>query len=274
MRFGTELMRQADVLALFSEDAPQITRTYLSEQHKQAGEYLMPIAQPGVTLEGLDILAPGAMAVTGATNNGGGKIRISVAATSALAGRTYISIQGVVGTTEANGNWWFNVIDATHIDLATNPGLSAGPTFTNAYVSGGTIGGSLDVMTQSLDNFAVSTPVELAAFDTGHLLNFFRGLPLQATLVSPEQGTDGKRIKERSFRPITDATVLYGSVSFRDNAQATPQFTGESLINSRTGKVNVLKSTRYSRMKCRIPAATPWTYIAGVEPDVSTEGVQ
>ena len=40
MRFGIELMRQADVLALFSEDAPQITRTYLSEQHKQAGEYL------------------------------------------------------------------------------------------------------------------------------------------------------------------------------------------------------------------------------------------
>jgi hydantoinase/carbamoylase family amidase len=41
MRFGTELMRQADVLGLFSEDTPQITRTYLSEQHKQAGEYLI-----------------------------------------------------------------------------------------------------------------------------------------------------------------------------------------------------------------------------------------
>jgi hydantoinase/carbamoylase family amidase len=41
MRFGTELMRQADVLGLFSEDAPQITRTYLSDQHKQAGEYLI-----------------------------------------------------------------------------------------------------------------------------------------------------------------------------------------------------------------------------------------
>ena len=41
MRYGTDLMRQADVLALFSEDAPQITRTYLSEQHKQAGEYLI-----------------------------------------------------------------------------------------------------------------------------------------------------------------------------------------------------------------------------------------
>jgi allantoate deiminase len=41
MRFGTELMRQAEVLASFSEDAPRVTRTYLSEQHKQAGEYLI-----------------------------------------------------------------------------------------------------------------------------------------------------------------------------------------------------------------------------------------
>ena len=41
MRYGTELMRQADVLGLFSEDAPLVTRTYLSEQHKQAGEYLI-----------------------------------------------------------------------------------------------------------------------------------------------------------------------------------------------------------------------------------------
>ena len=41
MKFGTEILRQADVLATFTEDAPQITRTYLSKEHKQAGEYLM-----------------------------------------------------------------------------------------------------------------------------------------------------------------------------------------------------------------------------------------
>jgi allantoate deiminase len=41
MRFGEDLMRQADVLGLFTEDAPRVTRTYLSEQHKQAGEYLI-----------------------------------------------------------------------------------------------------------------------------------------------------------------------------------------------------------------------------------------
>ncbi len=41
MKFGTEILKQADVLATFTEDAPSITRTYLSREHKLAGEYLI-----------------------------------------------------------------------------------------------------------------------------------------------------------------------------------------------------------------------------------------
>ena len=41
MKFGTEILSQADVLATFTEDAPRLTRTYLSRQHKAAGEYLI-----------------------------------------------------------------------------------------------------------------------------------------------------------------------------------------------------------------------------------------
>ena len=37
MKFGPDILKQADVLATFSEDAPQVTRTYLSKEHKQAG---------------------------------------------------------------------------------------------------------------------------------------------------------------------------------------------------------------------------------------------
>jgi allantoate deiminase len=40
-RFGTELLHQSDVLASFTEDAPRVTRTYLSDEHKRAGEYLI-----------------------------------------------------------------------------------------------------------------------------------------------------------------------------------------------------------------------------------------
>lgn len=56
MRFGTELMRQADVLGLFSEDTPRITRTYLSEQHKQAGEYLIGLMRRAGMTAGFDAL--------------------------------------------------------------------------------------------------------------------------------------------------------------------------------------------------------------------------
>ncbi len=56
MRFGTELMRQADVLGLFSEDAPHLTRTYLSEQHKQAGEYLIGLMRRAGMEAGFDAL--------------------------------------------------------------------------------------------------------------------------------------------------------------------------------------------------------------------------
>src|SRR5204863_10124272 len=51
-----ELMRQADVLGLFSEDAPHLTRTYLSEQHKQAGEYLIGLMRRAGMEAGFDAL--------------------------------------------------------------------------------------------------------------------------------------------------------------------------------------------------------------------------
>src|SRR5437660_2703118 len=41
MRFGLDLMRQADALGRFTADAPRITRTYLSPEHRRAGEYLI-----------------------------------------------------------------------------------------------------------------------------------------------------------------------------------------------------------------------------------------
>jgi hydantoinase/carbamoylase family amidase len=56
MRYGTELMRQADVLALFTEDAPRVTRTYLSEQHKQAGEFLIGLMRCAGMEAGFDAL--------------------------------------------------------------------------------------------------------------------------------------------------------------------------------------------------------------------------
>lgn len=232
-----------------------------------AGECLFQMSQPGITLEGLDALAPGAMSVLGAANNGAGLVRIQVASTGApLFQGQYVSIQSVVGTTEANGNFFINIIDATHFDLL-------GSAFVHAYVSGGVVGGQMDLMVQSLDSFVGAVVPELAAFDGGHLLNFFRGPALEATLETAEQGTDGRRIKIRNgFRPITDAVSVYGSCSRRESLQAATVAGAESLINPVTGICNLLMDTRYSRFKVRIPAGQVWTFVNGVEPDMIATG--
>jgi hypothetical protein len=135
------------------------------------------------------------------------------------------------------------------------------------------ISASIDALGASLDSFAVSTQPLIAQFNSSHKLGFFSGTNLEATVETSEQGTDGRRIMVKGFRPITDAATVYGSISYRETQQATPTSTTEILINSRTGRCDARRSTRYSRSKIRIPASTEWTYAAGVEPDVSQEGL-
>ncbi len=71
------------------------------------------------------------VAITGAANNGSGAIRITTAANGFKASNR-VTIAGVGGTTEANGNWAITIISTTQFDLV-------GSTFTNAYTSGGTV---------------------------------------------------------------------------------------------------------------------------------------
>ncbi|HLJ01742.1 MAG TPA: hypothetical protein VKT76_18675 [Bradyrhizobium sp.] len=230
------------------------------------GEYLLGISQTGLTLENLDTLAPGTIAITGTANNGAGLIRLAVTSTATLSTGQIISISGVVGTVEANAeNWRITVIDGSHIDLA-------GSTFVNAYVSGGTIAGSLDAMTLSLDAYATAVQPEIGQFNSAHGLGFFRGANLEATIESAEQGTDENRITIRGFRPITDAVTLFGSASYRDTISQVATPGGEVAVSARTGRCDVRRDTRYSRFKVRIPAATPWSFFAGIVPDVVTGG--
>ena len=233
------------------------------------GEYLLGMSQTGLTLENLDAIAPTPLTITGAANNGSGLIRLTLSAESnsnfTILGQNTIEVYGVTGTTEANGNWKFTVIDATYIDLV-------GSTFTNAYVSGGQIGGSLDAMTLSLDAYATAVQPEIAQVSGAHVLGFFRGVNLEATMESAEQGTDENRITIRGFRPVTDAATLYGSVSYRDTPSAVATLGAEVPVNARTGRCDVRRDTRYSRFKVRIPAGTNWTFCAGVVPDFITNG--
>jgi hypothetical protein len=127
-------------------------------------------------------------------------------------------------------------------------------------------------MTLSLDAYATAVQPEIAQFSGAHVLGFFRGPNLEATIESSEQGTDENRITVRGFRPVTDAATLYGSVSYRDTPSATATAGTEVPVNARTGRCDVRRDTRYSRFKVRIPAATSWTFCAGVIPDLTTGG--
>jgi hypothetical protein len=134
------------------------------------------------------------------------------------------------------------------------------------------ISSSLDALTLSLDDYATAVQPQIAQFNSSNVLGFFSGLPLEATIEGAEQGTDGNDIFIRGFRPVSDAPVQYGSISHRETQMATPVSDAEVPINTRTGRFDMRRSTRYARFKTRIPAGTNWTYSAGYEPDVTQTG--
>jgi hypothetical protein len=202
----------------------------------------------------------------GAANNGSGLIRLAVTSTAGWSTGQKKAVSGIItGTVEAVGNWTITVVDSTHIDLQ-------GSSFSHAYTTGGIVGGSLDSMVLSLDAYATAVQPEIAQFDATHTLGFFRGTNLEATMESGEQGTDEYRISIRGFRPVTDAPTVYGALTYRDTQQAKSILSPETIINARTGRIDLRRDARYARFRTRVPAGTTWTFCAGVVPDVASGG--
>jgi hypothetical protein len=133
-------------------------------------------------------------------------------------------------------------------------------------------GDSIDAMTLSLDSYPTAVQPQLGQFNTSNALGFFSGPSLPGIIQGSEQGTDGKRITLKGFRPITDATNVLGSVSYRDTQGTSPIVGGEVGL-SRVGRVDILRDSRYQRYQVRIPSQT-WSFAAGYEPDVVTNGTQ
>src|SRR6185437_12076937 len=121
------------------------------------------------------------------------------------------------------------------------------------------ISASLDALTISLDSFGSAVQPQIAQFDATNKLGFFSGPNLEAIVESAEQGTSGNEIYVNGFRPITDAPVLFGSISYRQTQQRVPTIGLESAINTRTGYVDLRQESRYIRFKERIPYGTTWT---------------
>jgi len=228
------------------------------------GEFITPLGKPGITLEGLGTI--GAIAVSGAANNGSGLVRLTVSSTSGWATGDIKDVSSVTGTTEANGTWTITVVDGTHIDLQ-------GSTFANVYVSGGSVSGSIDALSVALDDFSAATLNELGMFNADHKLGYFTGDTLEATLTSSEQSGIKKRLFVRGLYPITDAETAYCSVTARESMRATASDSSETAINAQ-GFCPQRVSTRHARAKLRIPAGETWTFASGVEPDFTYEGAR
>jgi hypothetical protein len=133
---------------------------------------------------------------------------------------------------------------------------------------------SIDDIPFSLDTFSPGTTPEVGMFNSAHTLGFFRGANLEATLESAEYGQDGKRFFVSGFRPITDAPTVYGWCSKRETMGDTRTHTTGMLVNARTGLVPQRFSTRYSRAILRIPAGETWTFVQGLEPEMTITGEQ
>lgn len=134
------------------------------------------------------------------------------------------------------------------------------------------ISSSIDALTLTFDAYATSVQPEIGVFGPTHSLSFMRGTSLEAVVETGEQGTEKERIFVAGFRPVTDSASMVGSISYREVVSQAPTSGASVTMNTRTGRIDMRRSTRYVRYKATIPAATSWTYIAGVEPDVAVDG--
>lgn len=171
----------------------------------------------------------------------------------------------IIGYDTALDRWFTISMSGEYILSMSQPGI----TLENLDA----LNSSIDALEASFDSFSVFTQPLLAQFNSDHKMGFFSGSSLEATLETAEQGTDGRRIFIGGFRPVTDAASVYGSASYREVTSDTPTSLPEIAKNTRTGRCDLRRSTRYTRMKVRIPASQNWTYTAGVEPDISPGGL-
>jgi hypothetical protein len=236
----------------------------------QSGQYIASLSRPGLTLDALDLIAPTPLNVTGAANNGSGLIRLTLNATFnanfTLAGQPSCEVYGVLGTVEANsaipntpnGTWKFTVIDATHIDLI-------GSIFTNAYISGGHIGGSLAALGFSLDSLTISASATISVMDGIGSLGFFTGTNLPAILETEEFDLEGETVFCDTIRPITDCSAAKCSVVTRQTPSSPRILSTPSTIDA-NGLAGICVEARYMRGRLELPAGSVWSYARGMQP--------
>ena len=203
-----------------------------------------------------------------------GALQLIIGATDPEASRVYFAYKSQTGQVglfdkllpyDYALNRWGSVINASGEYLSTlaRPGL----TLENL----DSISGSIDALTFSLDDVSTAALSKLSAVNSAHKLGFYAGDNLEATIDTPEQSLDDRRVRVKGIRPITDAATCFGSLSTRETVQETAVYSAEQAVNAR-GVCPANVSTRLARGHLRIPAGTSWSYATGIEPAFGQEG--
>jgi hypothetical protein len=250
------------------------------------GEYLAPLATPGMTLEAVDAAydtaAPMALsAVTTSTS----AVTFGLVGHGLTAGQGIIFPNAIVGLSASTPYYVkaasltsssFNVSATGGVGTLAGTAVGTTSTATSTTVSATFIKSSIETISiGSLDNISISQLPTLGVVNSSHMAGLFTGPALEATMESAEHGNAPRRIYVNGFTPITDAPAanIFGSVSGRERQEnATVQSTEKPV--SVTGEIPARVSTRYARGKIRITAGSTWTFAAGIEPDVRPEGLR
>ena len=266
-------------------------------------EYIASLAQPGITLEGVDAAyglgTP--VAVTSLTSGSSTVTAVWSKAAHGLAvgqGITLTSTSTLPYGYLANTPYYVKstTFASSTFTLSALGGFGAneGVGYTSTSTSTGAAG-AINFAHQSLENLSIATMDSLSVVSltkiggvspTG-VFGFFNGPNLQATMETPEQSADaigygtypsvpgygGSRIYVRGFRAITDSTVVNGSVSYREGPALPYNYSASNQSDIR-GFVPLRMSTRYSRARVVVPQGATWTFAAGVEANIAPEGLR
>lgn len=177
--------------------------------------------------------------ITNCADNGGGLIRVTTSGAHSLSTNDCINITGVVGTTEANGDWTVTVIDATNIDLQ-------GSSFSSAYTSGGTIDLRINNLGNGVSNAADNgsgliriTTTNLHGLTTGDYVRIYDVVgttEANGTWAVTVIDTTNFDLDSSSF---SNAYTSGGTVDLYEDYGATPRFILYKTANQGTDAQNI-----------------------------------
>lgn len=250
-----------------------------------SGQYLGYLARPGLTLEALDFIAPGTIAISNVTNVGG-FMALTVASIARVSGpapadgaptETELQVNDRIAVGQVTGTGGMpaaiNVgnITITNISGAGPYVLTTNVAFVGAYTSGGMIAGSIDALPFSLDSISTAAAASLAAVGPTGALGFFTGSNIEAVLETSEQDADGPFVFIVALAPMTDSADAMCSVGYRMTAQEAISYTAETQVTS-NGDCPQLIEAKFAKARLRIPAGSTWRYARGIKPEVSAAG--